>query len=289
MIAVVGLGIFYVFVSWMAVAYAGKNGSLDVTRGSSPFDLFFLPTSDHLGSSVLDIYKVLTVTGSFACALAFHNAASRYLYAMGREGISSTLTRTLGATHGKHRSPHIASAVQTAVTLVITLGFFWLQKPTKAAPDVAYTFLYGLMAILGTMAILIVQSISSLAVVSYFHIRKRHPETASWWKTFLAPLAGAAGMGYVVYLLFSNLDFAAGLAASSPIYKATPWIVVGVFLLGLAVAVGIRMADPSRYALIGRVVLEESHERPLDADIPTQAESTDDVAPTAEAGPLPAS
>ena len=37
------------------------------------------------GHLVVNIYLFLIVSGSFACALAFHNAASRYLYAIGRE------------------------------------------------------------------------------------------------------------------------------------------------------------------------------------------------------------
>lgn len=280
MIAVIGLGIFYTFISWMAVAYAGKSGSVDVSR-SDAFSLFYAPTKDILGSTVLDIYKVMTVTGSFACALAFHNAASRYLYAMGREGLSDKLTRTLGATHRKHGSPHISSAVQTAITLIIVLLFFWLQEPTKSAPDVPYIYLYGLLAILGTMAILIVQSISSFSVIAYFHVQKKHPETASWWRTLLTPILGAAGMIYVVYLLFDNLKFAAGAASGSIVFKATPWIVIGTFVLGLAVALGIRMADPARYALIGRTVMLESHERGTTADAATTTEITVPTQPAA--------
>ena len=263
LIAVIGLGVLYTFVAWMAVAYAGKTGAVDVSQKDA-FSLFYAPTKDMLGSFFLDLYKVMTCTGSFACALAFHNAASRYLYAIGREGLSDGLSKTLGASHKKHGSPHVASVIQTVVTLAIVLLFFWLQKPTDAAPDVAYTQLYGLMAILGTMAILIVQSISSIAVVGYFHVRRMHPETARWYRTLLPPIVGAAGMVYVVYLLFDNLKFAAGAASDSPVFKATPWIVVGVFVLGLAVAIGIRLANPAKYATIGRIVMEESHERSLE-------------------------
>ena len=34
-----------------------------------------------------DVMQVLILTGSFACAMAFHNVTMRYFYAMGREGI----------------------------------------------------------------------------------------------------------------------------------------------------------------------------------------------------------
>jgi len=147
------------------------------------------------------------------------------------------------------------------ITVAIVLGFFWFQHPTKSAPDVAFDYLYGLMAILGTMIILICQSLVSFSVISYFHIKNMHPETKNILRTFLAPLVGAIGMIYVVYLLFKNLKFAAGLAAGSPVFTAIPWIVVGLAVLGVAYAFYLKLAKPDDYQLIGRTVLEEAHER----------------------------
>jgi amino acid transporter len=263
LIAVVGLGLFYTFVSWMFIAANGTKDALDISRGSTgnAFDMFFNPTKANLGTGGLDLYRILTVVGSFACALAFHNAASRYIYALGREAPSARIRETVGGTHATHQSPHVASAIQSVITLVLTLAFFWLQQPTKAAPDVAYFYLYGLLAILGTMAILIVQAITSIAVVVYFHVGKNHPETANWWNTLTAPILGALGMAYVVLLLGQNLDFAAGAAADSPVFKATPWIVLGVYLIGLAYALWLKSARPQVYDEIGRTTLEEAHER----------------------------
>jgi amino acid transporter len=263
LIAVVGLGLFYTFVSWMFIAANGTKNALDISRGSTgnAFDLFFEPTKANLGNGILDLYKILTVVGSFACALAFHNAASRYIYALGREAPSSRVRDSIGGTHSTHQSPHIASAIQSAITLALTLAFFWLQQPTKAAPDVAYFYLYGLLAIMGTMAILIVQAITSIAVVVYFHVGRNHPETANWWRTLTAPILGALGMAYVVLLLGQNLDFAAGAAADSPVFKATPWIVLLVYLLGLGYALWLRSARRQVYDEIGRTTLEEAHER----------------------------
>ena len=49
------------------------------------------------------------MTGSFACGMAFHNCASRYIYAIGREDLSAGhARRRIGATHRAHGSPHVA-------------------------------------------------------------------------------------------------------------------------------------------------------------------------------------
>ena len=122
------------------------------------------------------MFNILLCTGSFACGMAFHNCASRYLYALGREGLSKGLQKTIGATHPKHGSPHIASFVQSGITLVLILAFL-------AAGMDPYVHMYTLLAILGTMAILIVQSLCAFAVIAYFHFRKNHPTSKHWFRT----------------------------------------------------------------------------------------------------------
>ncbi|WSR20861.1 APC family permease [Streptomyces sp. NBC_01207] len=262
LIVVIAFGALYTFVSWAAVAGNGAAVAVAISGGTTgnPFDLFLGITRSYVGVWAEDVYLVLTVTGSFACALAFHNSASRYLYAIGREGLQRALT-PLGTTHDRHRSPYVSSLLQSAVTLLITLYFYLFQAPTEMAPDVPYYYEFGLLAIMGTMGILIVQTITSIAVVWYFHVRGNHPETRFWWRTLLAPLAGAVGMGWVVYLLFSNLEFAAGAVADSPVYTLTPYLVTGTGVLGVVVALVLRTVSPPAYQRIGSTVLAESHER----------------------------
>jgi amino acid transporter len=257
MIAVVGLGVFYTFVSWMVISGNGAKASIDLAANNSIGMFVDLANKNLGGSWVGDIYEFLIVSGSFACALAFHNAASRYLYAIGRE--VPALHRNLGATHHKHHSPHIASAVQTAITIVLTVLFYFLTVNGNSALRGAYIYEYGLLALLGTMAILIVQSITSLAVIWYFHVRKTHP--GNLITTGIVPALGGLGMIYVVYLLFSNLSFAGGGAAQSPLFKAIPYIVLGTFVVGLAMVLLLRRRSPEVYQAIGQTVYEETHER----------------------------
>ncbi|QBJ96623.1 APC family permease [Rhodococcus sp. ABRD24] len=255
MFAVLGVGVFYVFVSWMAIAGTGPSESIALAQDSSTAsEIFFGPAREYLGAWSVTTFNILLVTGSFACGMAFHNCASRYLYALGREGLSPRLQRTLGATHPKHGSPHIASFTQTAIATTIVLLFL-------AAGMDPYGEMYVILAILGTMAILIVQALCAFAVIAYFHVGKHHPESAHWFKTFTAPLLGGIGMLYVVYLLWKHKEDAAGSASGTLLFTLTPWIVVGMFAAGAAIAVYFRFRDPKQYELIGRIVLEEAHER----------------------------
>lgn len=252
MLSVVGVGLFYVFVSWMAIAGTGPQRAVELAQDSATSsEIFFGPVRATYGEWAITMFNILLVTGSFACGMAFHNCASRYLYALGREGLSAGLQKTLGATHPTHGSPYIASFVQSGIALVIILAFLF------AGMD-PYVHMYTLLAILGTMAILIVQSLCAFSVISYFHIRKNHPVSKHWFKTLIAPGLGGIGMLYVVYLLWEHKDTAAGTASGTLLFKLTPWIVVGIFVLGAGMATYFKLRDPRRYELIGRIVFEDN-------------------------------
>ncbi|MEU8693592.1 APC family permease [Streptomyces sp. NPDC048665] len=252
MISVLGVGVFYVLVSWMAISGNGEAEAVKAASSANPLAMFFNPTERYVGHWAVDVMQWLMITGSLACGMAFHNCAARYLYALGREGVLPSLQRTVGRTHTRHGSPHIAGLVQTAVTAVL-LGAFW------AAGKDPYTGTYVLLAILGTMAILVVQAVCSFAVLAYF--RSHHPESRHWFRTFTAPLLGGIAMLAVVVLLVSNMGAAAGPESGSLVLKATPWLVALVAAAGVGGAQYLKRRAPERYALLGRTVLEETKER----------------------------
>ena len=254
----VGLGTFYTFVSWMMIAGNGKAQAIEKANTDS-IGLWVDLAEDKLGGAFIgDLYLLLIVIGSFACGLAFHNAASRYLYAIGRE-IPAT-QNTLGPDPRPAPDPahlldgaerHHAGCSRSASTSSAVEG----SDPTTGA----YIFQYGLLAILGTMAILIVQAITSLAVIWYFHVKKVQP--GNILTTGIIPAIGGLGMVYVVWLLLDNIEFAGGAAADSPFFKAIPWLVIGTFALGLVGVMVLRSRSPEVYRAIGRTVMEETHQR----------------------------
>ncbi|WP_031064319.1 APC family permease [Streptomyces sp. NRRL WC-3742] len=245
---VVGLGVLYTFVAWMVVAGNGA-GAVDVAAGSSPLDLFLAPARRLLGPWAVSTFQWLMCTSAFACGMAFHQCASRYLYALGREGF---LLPALGRTHPRHGSPYVASGVQSLIALAVVGGF-------RAAGQDPYASLYTLTAILGTLALLVVQTLCSFAVIAYF--RRHHPETRHWFRTFTAPLLGGLGMIAAIVLLVMNLDTAAGPASRTLFFRLIPWIVGAVLLGGVLFALWMRARSPRRYELMGRLVVENTRER----------------------------
>lgn len=263
MIAVIGLGLFYTFMSWMVVVGNGAAQSVEVSAGASPVDLWLGLVGNNLGGFVEGVYKLLLVIGSFACAMAFHNAASRYIYALGRESVSPFLRRTIGSVNPKHGSPAAASFLQSAITILLCVLFLLFTNvyvEGEAVPElIPYVNVYGLLALIGTAMVLIVQTITSLAVIWFFWVKKTHK--GNFLTTLVAPILGGIGMLYALYLLWSNRNFAAGLAADSLVFQWMPVYVIGILVIGVVYAFYVKAKAPEIYAEIGRTTVEEAHER----------------------------
>ncbi|RYE42774.1 MAG: APC family permease [Hyphomicrobiales bacterium] len=247
MIAVIGIGVFYTFISWGVVTGNGAHQAVERASGPNPFELLYAPTREYVGAWGVTVFEWLVLGGSFACALAIHNSAARYLFAFGRDGL---LWRRLGEAHPKHASPWIASLTQSIFAALILV----LCSLTNSDP---YSVLFVLVGVLATLCLLIVQTMCSISVIVYFHVRKQHPETANWWRTLVSPIIGGLGMVFVIYLMATNMKAAAGSASDSLFFKAIPWIVVGLFFGSMALALYWRAKKPHLYARIGSTVFDD--------------------------------
>jgi amino acid transporter len=244
MISVIGLGIGYVITS-LAFVSAFSQGSL-VKAAQNPDGPFFAAMRDFGTNWMATLMQVLILTGSFACAMAFHNVAMRYLYALGREGI---LPKALGRTHRTHKSPYIASIVQTclAVGLVLAWG---IGTGFGNAFDVAYVRIYTMMAVQGVVWILAIQAVCALAIIVY---HRKHRHTDSWIVVVLCPVIAILGQVFAIYLLFKNIGTLAGTIGYVDLIA--PIAVVGV-VASIGYALWLKRSNRAKYDLIGRMIDE---------------------------------
>jgi amino acid transporter len=247
-ISVIGLGIFYTLTSWASLAGYPSTKAAIAQSQSNPAQYFLTPAGHYAGHWVASVMSYLIITGSFACGMAFHNTTARYLYSVGREGLAP---RALGRTHPRWKSPHIASIAQSVMAAII-IGLFAIFTGSNDPNTQAYIQLYGLMAVMGVIIILSVQAVVSLSVLVYFE--RFHRDEVHWWRTRLAPLLSFISQAYVVYLLFTNIDF---LGAGS--YSYANWLgpIDGVVVLvGVGTAFYFKKYKPAKYEQAGRLINE---------------------------------
>jgi amino acid transporter len=242
--SVVGLGIGYVITSLAFVS--GFPEATLVKDAQNPDGPFFLLMSQYGNDFLKTCMQVLILTGSFACAMAFHNVAMRYFYAMGREGI---LPRAFGRTHPTHKSPYVASIAQTGFAALIVL-IWGIGAGFGDAYNVAYVRIYTMMAVLGVVWILAIQALCALAVIAY-HRRHKHPD--SWLVVFLCPVIAIAGQVFAIYLLFANIEVLAGTISFVDWIK---WIALAAVVGALAYAITLKTRNRQKYDMIGRMIDE---------------------------------
>ena len=241
------LGLLYTITAWASVSAYGDFHTMVQRAQTDGLNFFLIPSTALVGNWVSVAMSYLILTSTFAGGMAFHNTAARYFYALGREQV---LPAALGKTHPTYKSPYVASFVQCGLA-VIVLALFAIFGGSSDPNAQAYAQVYGLLSVLGTMLILAAQAIVSLAIVVYFW--RHHPADFHWWTTCLAPaLAGLAQAG-IIFLCIANIDVVGGGLA---IANWLAPIALLVIVLGLVGATWLKMQQPERYDLVGRMILE---------------------------------
>jgi amino acid transporter len=236
-LAVLLIGGFYVLAAWMIVAaygtpYAAKAANND------PTGMFSSAMIRYVGAAGNDVTRVLIFTSLFSALLSAQNVLARYFYNLGVDGV---LPKVLSRVHPRHNSPYVANFVVTAIWVLTGIVF------AKLGTDPS--LLYGAVAGVGGFALLIVMTMTSLAVVIFFR-RASHINDSTIWHTVLAPLASLIGMASVVVLAIKNFPLLIG--GSETLAVALQVLTWGVLLVGIAMAGYYRVARPEVYRRIGR-------------------------------------
>ena len=221
-VAVVLIGVFYAFASWAVVTAVGPS-RVSATAGEHPTDLVVgVVSGQYLGAFGDHVLPILLFTSLFAALLSFHNAISRYFFALGRDG---ALPASLARIHARHRSPHTGSVTQTVTALVVLVAF-----TIAGADPVAELFTW--MSGLATVSVVVLMLLACTAVLVFFARTRldRRP-----WNTLIAPALGGVGLlGILIAVLANFTTLIAGSSALAGFFIA---LVVLAFVTGWLLSV----------------------------------------------------
>jgi amino acid transporter len=230
-IALTSIGVFYVLTTWIIVGTGGGRRAPGLARAQLGNYVFNLIRAAG-GTPLYDVAGVLLCTSVLASTLALHNAASRYLFALGRERV---LPARLGRYHPRHLSPHIGSLAVTAVATAAAV----IMAATGASP---YTVFATSFVGLGTLGIIALQAAAALAVVVFFWNRADR----DLWKCVIAPAIGFAGLAAGSVLAVARYDVLT--QSRNPVINAVPVLLAVAAAAGVTVAIRLRRARPAVYA-----------------------------------------
>ena len=216
--AVAFLGIFYAFISWVIIVAYGEQFVV-AAAGEDPANLVFNATSQYVSPVASDVMLLLLFTGTFASTLGFHNEATRYFYALGREHV---LPRALKRVRPVSRAPWVAVLTQSAISAVLVLVFGILG----ADP---YLQIFIPLAGAGVVGVIVMQALASASVVGFF--RKNKHLGGTFWARQIAPGIATACLVVAGVMMVYRFDLLSGAPWSS-------WVNFALLLPLLLVLVG---------------------------------------------------
>ncbi len=237
-IAVVLVGVFYVITTWMIIGATGINNLS--SRANADGGVFVLNLLQEYGGEILfDIGAVLLCTSVLAGYSALHNAASRYLFALGRESIAP---RVFGEYHKDFFSPHLASLAITAISTFATVVF------AVSGADPYKVFAASLIAV-GTLGIVALQAVASLSVVVFFWKRNDR----KLWQGVIAPLIGFVGLSIAFVLAAIHYNTLTG--SNNRWINLVPVLLIAIAAFGVVNGFRIKKNKPVIYAKLAATQL----------------------------------
>src|SRR6266487_5265447 len=231
--------VLYLWTTYaITIGYGVNNGA---KFGADPVALKTTATT-FVGSWLGTLTEIGGMCAAFIVAVACATAATRTLFAMGREGV---LPSAFGRTHPRFKTPVTATVTVAVIATVMALVVGYpLYDPLFGHPFSNYYF----WAITGTLLVIVVYIMLCIGGIVFFW---RTRESRNW-----NPLAHVAipAIGAIVF----------GAALYGSIHPAPPGIlrwtplVAGVWLvIGVGVLLWLRSARPDKVAQIGSILGEE--------------------------------
>lgn len=219
--AVFVIGLFYTISPWALAVGVGAD-NLIAAATADPANLVVRLAQNHIGSAMQDVVQLLLVTSLFACLLTFHNVSTRYAFTM---GMRTLLPRAIGVVHAEHGSPARAS-------LVITM----------------FTTIYPWLSGTATLGVIMLMSLTSLAVVVFFWVNP-HSRKSALIPTRIVPVFALICLVALLWTVSRNFALLIGDVAASRVFLA---LIIATFVAGMVIAVILRTCRPYAYRALTR-------------------------------------
>ncbi|MDQ1549460.1 MAG: hypothetical protein QOD27_1118, partial [Microbacteriaceae bacterium] len=238
--------VLFSLTAFAMVTGLGASSAVDkvasISNGlENPAAVLFSLASQYVGPWMATVMSILVLSSLFAGLLAFQNAASRYLFAMGRGGVLPQRLNTVN----RRGAPGAASVLTSIITGVVIVIFAVFQLDPVLN-------LFNWFSGLAVVAIVLIEMLVCIAVIAYFRAN-RGEENA--FQTVIAPIIALIGLVLGEYLLMSRFGLLAGTAAEGVDPTVTPWaqspigwililLPFAVLIVGFAVSSTRRTVNP---------------------------------------------
>jgi amino acid transporter len=235
-VSVILIGSFYLVTAWITVGALGPvdaKGQALAHGGTLVLDLI----KQYDGEVASDVAGVLLCTSMLATYIAIHAAASRYVFALAREGL---LPRMLSR-FDEMRNVPVAATVSVSILTVICLGGI---ASIRTDP---YAAIIPVLIGMGTLGIIGLQAAAAIAIV--FYVFRRRNEAGRL--VLLASLFAAIGLSVALTSVCANFTLLS--TVDTPLVTRLPNVYAITLAAGLVFSLWLRWARPQQYAQLALV------------------------------------
>ncbi len=227
--AVISISIFYLFTAWVSVG-AIEPDDLAARANKESGELMFNVFTRYGGEGLSDVMGVLLCFSMLASFLAIHNAAARYIFALGREWL---LPPWFGQANSRSGAPSRASLVVSALTVVAIVPFAASGlDPFKGGVPVLLGF--------GSFGIIFLQAFAAIAILVYL---RRHGGEPTW--VMAATWLGTIGL--IGATVFVAAYFKLLATSEAPLVAALPFVFPAIVAASLGIGVLLRLVRPKSF------------------------------------------
>jgi amino acid transporter len=239
-VSVILIGSFYLVTAWITVGALGVSEA-KATAISHGGTLILDLIKQYDGQTASDIAGVLLCTSMLATYIAIHAAASRYIFALAREGL---LPRML-ARFDEVRNVPVAATICMSIATVICLACI---ASTRTDP---YAAIIPVLIGTGTLGIIALQAAAAIAIVFYVFRRTREAGPV----VLISSVIAAIGLAVALTTLCVNFTLLS--TVNTPFVAWLPALYLVTLAAGLGFSIWLRGSRPGKYA---QLVLVEHRE-----------------------------
>ncbi|WP_442678425.1 APC family permease [Sphingomonas sp. ASY06-1R] len=242
-ISVILIGSFYLITAWITIGALGAptaKAQAVAHGGTLMLDLI----KQYDGEIAADAAGVLLCTSMLATYIAIHAAASRYVYALAREGL---LPRPLARFDEARNVPVAATVCLSAATVLC------LATVASARTD-PYAAIIPVLIGMGTLGIIALQALAAVAILVYAFRRRQEAGPVVLFATVVAAVGLALALATVCsnFTLLSTVD--------TPLVAWLPALYLVTLAAGLGFSLWLRRARPQQFAKLALVEHRASHQ-----------------------------
>lgn len=230
-VSVILIGSFYLVTSWITVGALG-SGEAKARAVAHGGTLILDLITQYDGEIASDVAGVLLCTSMLATYIAIHAAASRYVFALAREGLLPRLLARFDET----RNVPVAATLCISIATVVCLGAI---ASIRTDP---YAAIIPVLIGMGTLGIIALQAAAAIAIVCYVVRRRREAGPV----VLLASPCAAVGLAIALATVCANFTLLS--TVSTPFVGALPVVYPVTLIAGLVFSLWLRRARPLRYA-----------------------------------------